>query len=384
MIQEYNIYLDDPPYKRFNNMIKDNIKLLEDTLDKMLLFIAEYLSEPVLKCMIALFDTLSLCMNSEFIDEIKGIHTSLNNNKYSLGLILGCQYFLEISALCTTIIARKSNNQLFMFHTLDWEPRILKKSLFNLKFFKHRSDRIPIYEGQSCIGCTGLFFGLNNIQKYVVCINSRNNNISKLDIFTTFMKKSFKPLNTCAYGLRRVLETSSSSNNAVYLLQTMPIYIPVYYCYMNDIEPTTNDVNAYPNNTSRIIARTAGEGILSVSYEEILSRDYLIQTNIDYPYNAYDMTKKPDKNGHSIERIKVVNEIIPLILRKCNKNIVTYEEILMRICQYPILCYYTLSANIICFDIDKQSSRIITFVPCSDLLNSKVKFNDSDYSFSTI
>jgi hypothetical protein len=268
-----------------------------------------------------------------------------------------------------------------MFHTVDWGPTELKTILIKLVVFRNKSDVPPIFEGISVCGMIGVFCGINTKKEFAIALNSKS---SSVDTMFTILFNLISGAELCLILLRDSLEKSINSDEALNSLKYNHISKSAYFCYFNNTNKIDNGLNEISNSNSRLIARRPGYGLDSLVFEETMIHNYLIQTNLDYPFTCSDRFRT-DLYSHSIERYKVAAKLCnKLFIRLSNNK--NFKISNTTLCKYffsfPILTYYTMCGTVMSFT-HRKKSNITSIVPTNDQLNKQCIPNDTEFNNNT-
>lgn len=138
-VPRYKVNLDDPPQKRWENIIndyKDHFKQIEKIINDL---ISQELGKTgmFLKSLVAsLMSGLTKCGAVYYNAELKAIAAQSN---MPLGLLVVMQLIYEASAHCTSIVCNDKNGKPIHIRTMDWEMAFLRPMTIEVEFYRNNT-----------------------------------------------------------------------------------------------------------------------------------------------------------------------------------------------------------------------------------------------------
>ena len=136
-VPRYKVNLDDPPNKRWAEIIndyKDHFKQIEKIINDL---ITQELGKTGMffKSLIStVMNGVTKCGAVYYNDELKSI---ANQSKMSLGLLVVMQLIYEASAHCTSIVCNDKNGKPIHIRTMDWEMAFLRPMTIEIEFYRN-------------------------------------------------------------------------------------------------------------------------------------------------------------------------------------------------------------------------------------------------------
>jgi hypothetical protein len=255
-IKTHKINLDLPECVRWNNLIDDYKKELQDAVKEIdnifkAMKVNKTFTLALGRFLIGAYSTFSTILYEE---ELKAIAKRAN---ISFTKLLLMQLCYEWSAMCTSVVTKVKGRNVH-YRTMDWEMEFLKKLTVEVEFYKEGK---LLYKAISWAGCVGVMTGVSPGQ-YSIALNFRISD-------KTFMHNLRRVLDgkwPVSYAIRHVLENNYDFGGAFSFLMKCQLVSPCYLTLCN----------ANSNWDSYVITRDP-ERVIKVDG----SNDYLIQTNKD-------------------------------------------------------------------------------------------------------
>lgn len=298
-IKRYVVSLDEDPSTRWDKVIDDNRKQLDDAMKELNGLIPSGILFYIVSLILELCVYLNIVMYSK---EIKAIS---KKTKISIGKLVLLQLYYELNAHCTSIVSR-SDRGLCLTRTMDWDLMLLKDLTIEVVF---RSKGRDIFIATSWVGYVGIFTGLRP-GEFAVSLNYRRTNDSLLkNVFRTIMYEW-----PTGFLIRDVLTNCSDYKEAKAILSNSQLISPCYFTMVGR-DPEQNQgcvIIRDRNKTHRL--------------EELNDEFYLCQTNHD------KHACHPENIIHSKERIVEVQYIMTDM-----DNIKDPDHLLNEIKSFPLI-----------------------------------------------
>lgn len=294
------IDLDLPPAERWSHIVKPR----KEAIIKFLDYARSFLPSPVRSLAGKVLGEGLDKVPSPYKEEMIGIADDIEVSK---GEIFAGNIFYELEKLCTSIVTRDSNGNIYHARNMDlgallgWDSKqkswkiaeLLRPLVANIEFQRNKTT---VYKTVQFVGSVGAFTGVAP-GRFSVSLNSRSAG-SMFEGPWNLMKWMYYNNDNsrfASFWARTVLDKAASYENAMEMLSTEPLLASVYYI-----------IGGVEGNQGAIISRSPKENVRPLSFASS-NGWYLVQTNYDYWKKApfYDDRRTPAKiclnsSGNSI------------------------------------------------------------------------------------
>ena len=310
-VKSYIINLDDPPEKRWKQVIndhKEHFPKVEREIDFLLGSVGAM--GGLSKTLVNLFASLGKVLYKK---ELKSISDMTN---IPLSKLILMQICYEMCAACTSVVIQGKDRN-YHFRTMDWEMDFLRDLTINVTFMK---DSKELYQATTWAGYVGIATGLN--KKYSLALNYRR---SDGTLFGNVMR-AIRMKWPVGYMIRDIFEKNLSKKDTYKALMSYKLISPCYITFC----PSIGD--------AKVIIRDHDK---TVSLKLTDKTGYLIQTNHDELESQVNIM-------WSFERYLKAKEIIKTFKFNENKCIdINSEAMFNKFLVKPIINEHTIYASVL-------------------------------------
>ena len=294
-VPRYKVDLDEPPEKRWNNVIENTKQEILGLRKE----IRQEMKELTGGFIMGLLDTLGSLFSgiaNLFVYYGKELSGFAKQCGIPLTEMMLIQFMYEASSCCTSIVINDPKTKLPVhIRTMDWGMEKLKALTIEVEFWKNGA---PLYVATTWPGYVGVLTAMKP-EAYSVSVNFR----VKGDSYWTNLKQTITYCWPIGFLLRAVFESENDYDNATACLRNSNLIAPVYF--------TCCGVNW---NQGCIITRDRSA---EVQPWELSKNKHCVQTNIDH------WSSDPEWDIlYSIRRRKVSRRLLDEMMTTLN-----YEDI---------------------------------------------------------
>ncbi len=251
-LKEYTVDINDPPSTRWVHIVNDH----KPAIHKAYIWIKNNYNLNALLTTILNTVASTAKPYTMYSDEIQAIADQCN---ISYGVLLLMQLTYELSACCTSIIAKDNENNIHHIRTMDWGLDFLSQLTISVKFVNKSKE---LFKCITWAGYVGVLTGVSNNASIAINFrNSKNGNIMD----------NIKKLATGAWPIgflvRNMFENQYTYKQVVEIASTAQLVAPTYFSISNCAKPE-----------GCVITRSRSKIIKKRTLE---NRNYIVQTNID-------------------------------------------------------------------------------------------------------
>jgi len=212
------INLDLPPLVRFNNMINK----YKSRAVPVLKWLDSILPPEIYKYLDPILASLDNYFPAPYADELRGIASQTGDVGLTLGKLVLMNIIYDISAGCTSIVAQRSDGTMLHARNLDYGIPGLRNLTVQVDFQRNNKT---IYRSTTFAGYIGVLTGVRP-GAWSVTVNERDRDAegTPIDNIIEALKGGW----SIGFFLRQQLEQRENYQEAIQVLQHLPLMAPVY------------------------------------------------------------------------------------------------------------------------------------------------------------